>query len=383
MHKDEPLPTFDVIIVAAGEGRRAQQGIPKQFAPYLGKPLLLHSIEAFAKMNARRIVVVHPADSLDLAQQLASSYGSVILTAGGATRQDSVRRGLAASREGAHPLVCIHDAARPGVSEPVVRRLLATLPDAGAAIPVLPVVDSLVRGSDHAMQEPVDRDGLWRVQTPQAFRRDVIDAAQERWLGETNASDDAQVARAAGFAVALVEGDEKLKKVTFDHDFTAAAPLMRVGSGYDVHRLVEGEELWLGGLKIDYPRGLSGHSDADVALHAITDALLGAIAEGDIGSHFPPSDPRWKGASSDKFLLHAAELVNRRGYEPSNIDLTIICEEPRIGPHRDAMRERIAQLLGVGLDAVSVKATTTERLGFTGRAEGIAAQAVATLVKRS
>lgn len=382
MRQTEPLPPFDVIIVAAGQGRRAEQVVPKQFAPYLGKPLLLHSIDAFAKMNARQIVVVHPADSRDIVQQLVSPYSTVILAAGGTTRQDSVRNGLAASRDGACALICIHDAARPGVSEPVVRRLLAALSDAAGAIPVLPVVDSLVRGVKHTIQEPVDRANLWRVQTPQAFRRDAIDAAQERWQGETNASDDAQVVRAAGGAVALVEGDEKLKKLTFGQDFKAAPPTVRVGNGYDVHRLADGEELWLGGIKIEFPRGLSGHSDADVALHAITDALLGAIAEGDIGSHFPPSDPQWKGASSDKFLLHAAELVNRRGYELGNIDLTIICEEPRIGPHRDAMRQRIAQLLGVAVDVVSVKATTTERLGFTGRAEGIAAQAIATLVRQ-
>lgn len=232
------------------------------------------------------------------------------------------------------------------------------------------------------MAESVDRANLWRVQTPQAFRRNAIQAAQAGWAGDPVAGDDAQVLRAAGGTVSLVEGEEGLRKVTFANDFEKNAPPIRVGSGYDVHRLEVGEELWLGGIRIDHPQGLSGHSDADVALHAITDALLGAIGEGDIGSHFPPSDAQWKGASSDKFLQHAAALVSQQGYVVGNVDLTIICEAPKIGPHRNAMRLRIAELLAVDVAMVSVKATTTERLGFTGRAEGIAAQAVATVFRQ-
>jgi 2-C-methyl-D-erythritol 4-phosphate cytidylyltransferase/2-C-methyl-D-erythritol 2,4-cyclodiphosphate synthase len=231
------------------------------------------------------------------------------------------------------------------------------------------------------MEEAVERTNLWRVQTPQAFLSSAVHAAQASWTGEPIAGDDAQVLRAAGGSVALVRGEEGLKKVTFATDFEKSTPPLRVGSGYDVHRLEDGEELWLGGIRIEHPQGLAGHSDADVALHAITDALLGAVGEGDIGSHFQPSDPQWKGAASDQFLRHAAALVAQHGYAVGNVDLTIICEAPRIGPHRDAMRQRIADLLAVDVAAVSVKATTTERLGFTGRSEGIAAQAVATVFK--
>lgn len=376
------LPPFDVVIVAGGEGLRAGQSVAKQFASFRGKPLLMHSVDAFAGMGAKRIVVVHPAWAEELTRQMIGSSPSTILVPGGATRQESVRCGLAALGNGGCEFVLIHDAARPGVTKAVVGRLLRALQEVPGAIPVLPVVDSLVRGQTGIMDEPVDRADLWRVQTPQAFRRGVIQAAQASWSGDPIAGDDAQVLRAAGGSVALVEGEEGLKKVTFATDFAVNAPLMRVGSGYDVHRLEDGEELWLGGIRIDHPQGLSGHSDADVALHAITDAVLGAIGEGDIGSHFPPSDAQWRGASSDRFLQHAAEMVAQRGYVIGNVDLTIICEAPRIGPHRDAMRLRIAELLAVDVAMVSVKATTTERLGFTGRAEGIAAQAIATVLKQ-
>ncbi|HEX4847634.1 MAG TPA: 2-C-methyl-D-erythritol 2,4-cyclodiphosphate synthase, partial [Novosphingobium sp.] len=225
------------------------------------------------------------------------------------------------------------------------------------------------------------REELRRVQTPQAFRYPAILAAHRSWSGLPDAGDDAQVARAAGLAVALVDGDEALHKLTFASDFGAAAPAVRIGTGYDVHRLAEGEELWLCGVKIDHPRGLAGHSDADVAIHALVDAILGAIGSGDIGSHFPPSDPQWKGASSERFLTHAVKLAAEVGYRIGNVDVTIICEAPKIGPHREAMRARLAELLGTGIEAVSVKATTTERLGFTGRGEGIAAQAAATLLR--
>ncbi len=229
------------------------------------------------------------------------------------------------------------------------------------------------------MTGSADRDALRRVQTPQAFRYDAILAAHRAWRGEANAGDDAQVLRADGGTVALVEGDEALHKLTFSGDFMSALPQVRTGMGYDVHRLADGEELWLCGIKIEHTRGLAGHSDADVGLHAITDAILGAVAMGDIGQHFPPSDEQWAGASSDRFLAHAAKLAAEAGYDVGNIDLTLICEEPKIGPHRAAMQARIAEILQVEAGAISVKATTTERLGFTGRGEGIAAQAVATM----
>ena len=232
------------------------------------------------------------------------------------------------------------------------------------------------------MGDPADRASLRRVQTPQAFRFADILAAHRHWNTAIEAGDDAQVARAAGLAVALVEGDEALHKLTFASDFaTNTAPPVRIGTGYDVHRLQAGEELWLCGVQIDHSHGLAGHSDADVAIHALVDALLGAIGAGDIGQHFPPSDPQWKGASSDRFLAHAVDLVDKSGHAVGNVDVTIICESPKIGPHRDAMRARLAAIMGVDIACVSVKATTTEKLGFTGRGEGIAAQAVASLTR--
>jgi 2-C-methyl-D-erythritol 4-phosphate cytidylyltransferase/2-C-methyl-D-erythritol 2,4-cyclodiphosphate synthase len=249
------------------------------------------------------------------------------------------------------------------------------------AIPVLPVVDSLVEANEAMMGAPARREALRRVQTPQAFRYEAMLAAHRAWQGDLNAGDDAQVARAAGMAVALVEGDEMLHKMTTLADFAAPVAAMRIGMGYDVHRLDPGEELWLCGVRIEHSHGLSGHSDADVAIHALVDAILGALADGDIGSHFPPSDPQWRGASSDRFLAHAASRAAHAGYAIGNVDLTIVCEAPRIGPHREAMRARLAEILGVDIALVSVKATTTEKLGPMGRGEGIAAQAVVSLVQ--
>jgi 2-C-methyl-D-erythritol 4-phosphate cytidylyltransferase/2-C-methyl-D-erythritol 2,4-cyclodiphosphate synthase len=278
-------------------------------------------------------------------------------------------------------IVLIHDAARPILPGAVIDRLVGALAVQPGAIPVLPVVDSLTEAEGELMGNPARREALRRVQTPQAFRYQDILAAHRAWPGAAEAGDDAQVARAAGLAVALVEGDERLHKLTFASDFATELPPMRVGTGYDVHRLAAGEELWLCGIKIDHTHGLAGHSDADVAIHALVDAILGAIGQGDIGSHFPPSDSQWKGAASDRFLAHAAKLASAAGYRIGNIDLTIICEAPKIGPHREAMRARLAEILATGIEAISVKATTTERLGFAGRAEGIAAQAVATLLR--
>ena len=374
-----PLPAFAAVVVAAGKGLRAGQPLPKQFAMWRGKPVLRYSVETLLASGADPLIVAIPENGEAAARQALEGLTGYELVTGGATRQQSVAHALSAI--GSADRVLIHDAARPDLPETVIARLLDALDDAPGAIPVLPVVDSLSRDENGLMVGTARREELRRVQTPQAFRFADIRSAHAAWKGDPVAGDDAQVLRAAGGAVAHVAGDERLAKLTFAEDFMTALPPMRVGMGYDVHRLAEGEELWLGGIRIEHDRGLAGHSDADVALHAIVDALLGAIANGDIGSHFPPSDPQWKGASSDRFLAHAARLVTDAGYAVGNIDLTIICEAPKIGPHRQAMRERIAALLGVDINAISVKATTTERLGFTGRGEGIAAQAIASVIR--
>ena len=375
-----PASTTAAVIVAAGQGLRAGQAIPKQFAQWRGQPVVRHSTATMAAAGIAPIIVAIPPGAEPIAAAALLGLPGVRLITGGATRQDSVRLALEALAADAPDRVLIHDAARPEVPLAVLDRLSCALDLGEAAIPVLPVVDSLARAQGNVMGAPSPREQLRRVQTPQAFHYAAILAAHRAWTGETNAGDDAQVAQAAGLVVALVDGDEALRKLTFAGDFGAALPPMRVGTGYDVHRLADGEELWLGGIKIDHPRGLAGHSDADVAIHALVDAVLGAIGAGDIGSHFPPSDPAWRGASSDQFLAHAIKLADAAGYQIGNVDLTIICEAPRIGPHREAIRARLAELLGTDISAVSVKATTTERLGFTGRGEGIAAQAVATLM---
>lgn len=381
---DEPCPApgFAAVVVAGGKGLRAGGDVPKQFARWRGKPLLRHSLEALSAAGASPIVIAAPRGWQDLAADVAEGLPGVSVVEGGATRQASVRGGLEALETAAPARVLIHDAARPGLSGPVIERLLAALDSNEAAIPVLPVVDSLVRDGDGMMEQPVSRDGLARVQTPQAFRYPAILAAHRAWAGEPDAGDDAQVAVAAGHAVALVRGDEALRKVTFAEDLmeSAMTRFPRTGTGFDVHRLQAGEDLWLCGVQIAHSHGLAGHSDADVAIHALVDALLGAIAAGDIGDHFPPSDPQWKGASSDRFLAHAGALVGHAGYAIGNVDVTIICEAPKIGPHKQAMRERLAAILGIDAALVSVKATTTERLGMTGRGEGIAAQAIATVI---
>ncbi|OYU37265.1 bifunctional 2-C-methyl-D-erythritol 4-phosphate cytidylyltransferase/2-C-methyl-D-erythritol 2,4-cyclodiphosphate synthase [Novosphingobium sp. PASSN1] len=374
------------VVVAAGQGLRAGGSVPKQFALWRGKPLVRHSVEALATAGVSPIVVVIPANWEETAAEALAGLPGVRFVHGAASRQGSVSAGLEALEAAAPGLVLIHDAARPDLPPPVIAALIAALDQHPGAIPVLPVVDSVVRGADGLRGAFVERDGLYRVQTPQAFRFDVILAAHRAWNGSADAGDDAAVAEAAGLAVALVPGDERLKKVTFaedlkDESMTLAA--VRTGMGYDVHRLAEGEELWLCGVKIEHSKGLAGHSDADVAIHALVDALLGAVAAGDIGDHFPPSDPQWRGASSDRFLAHAATLVAAAGYAIGNVDVTIICEAPRIGPHKAAMRARLAAILAIDIAAVSVKATTTERLGFTGRGEGIAAQAVATVIAKA
>lgn len=374
--------SFAAVIVAAGQGLRAGGAVPKQYAHWRGAPLVRHSVERLRAAGAARLVVAIAPDARDLAEAALAGIAGVELVPGGATRQDSVRAALDHLATGEAPArVLIHDAARPDLPRAVITALLSALDGTPGAIPVLPVVDSVVRGAEGLRGEAVARDGLYRVQTPQAFDFAAIRAAHHAWDSTAEAGDDATVAQAAGLTVALVPGDEALRKVTFAADLAEGAMMTgpRTGMGFDVHRLVAGEKLWLCGVKIDHPLGLSGHSDADVAIHALVDALLGAIAAGDIGDHFPPSDPQWKGAASDRFLTHAAALVRDSGHAIGHVDVTIICEAPRIGPHKIAMRQRLATILGIDIARVSVKATTTERLGTTGRGEGIAAQAVATV----
>ncbi|MBO9517469.1 MAG: bifunctional 2-C-methyl-D-erythritol 4-phosphate cytidylyltransferase/2-C-methyl-D-erythritol 2,4-cyclodiphosphate synthase [Porphyrobacter sp.] len=371
---------FAAVIVAAGQGLRAGQPVPKQFALWRGKPVVRHSAEALLVAGAAPIIVAIAAGHEEQAAKALAGLPDIKLVAGGATRQASVKAALEVMASDAPDAVLIHDAARPDCPPEVVERLLSALDSRPGAIPVLPVVDSLAIDASGLMAGSAPREQLRRVQTPQAFRYSEILSAHRAWQDEPNAGDDAQVARAAGLAVALVEGDERLRKLTFAEDFMTALPYPRTGTGFDVHRLAEGEELWLCGIRIEHTHGLAGHSDADVALHAVVDAVLGAVGAGDIGMHFPPSDPQWRGATSSRFVDHAVDLAHRSGFRIGNVDVTLICEAPKVGPHRDAMRARLAELLGVGIEAVSVKATTTERLGFTGRGEGIAAQAVATLV---
>lgn len=374
-----PLPPFAAIVVAAGKGLRVGGDKPKQFRDLNGKPVIRWSIEALAHAGADMIVTVIAPETLAEAEAALAGIAGLVFVPGGATRQDSVRAGLEALAERAPDRVLIHDAARPHLPREVIARLLSALEEHPGAIPVLPVVDSLaVAGEGGVMAGKATREALRRVQTPQAFRYPAILVAHRAWDGPTDAGDDAQVLTASKGSVALVDGDERLKKITFAEDLMdqTALPAFRIGQGFDVHRLEEGEELWLGGVQIPHDKGLAGHSDADVALHAITDAVLGAVGEGDIGTHFPPSDPQWRGARSGQFLEHAVGLARGAGYAIANVDLTLICEAPKIGPHRPAMRAEVARLMGLAESAVSIKATTTEKLGFTGRGEGIAAQAI-------
>jgi 2-C-methyl-D-erythritol 4-phosphate cytidylyltransferase/2-C-methyl-D-erythritol 2,4-cyclodiphosphate synthase len=374
------LDRFAAVIVAAGQGLRAGQAVPKQFARWRGKPLVRHAAEALIAAGAGSVVVAIPDGADDIAREALAGLPRVRLVTGGATRQASVHVAIEALASEAPAVVLIHDAARPCCPVETVDRLLDALTEAPGAIPVLSVVDSLAVADDGQMAGTVMRETLRRVQTPQAFRYPAILAAHRSWAGAPTAGDDAQVLRAAGLSVALAEGDERLRKLTFAEDFGDALPYPRAGTGFDVHRLAVGEELWLCGIRIAHDRGLAGHSDADVALHAVVDAVLGAAGAGDIGQHFPPGDPQWSGTPSARFVEYAVGLALEAGLRVGNVDVTIVCEAPRIGPHRDAMRARLAELLGVTIEAVNVKATTTERLGFTGRGEGIAAQAVAMLV---
>lgn len=373
------------LVVAAGSGSRAGGDLPKQYRRIGGTAMLAHAIDRLRHPAIDAIRVVIGADQGDLYRDAIGDRALPAPFAGGATRQASVRAGLEAiAAEGGADKILIHDAARPFLPATVIERLVAALDEADGAVPALPVVDSLALGRD-ALGDPVSRDALLRVQTPQAFDFNAILEAHRSYSEAEDATDDAQVARAAGLRVATVAGDASLDKLTFEEDFAraeqrlAAALVARTGLGFDVHAFAAGRELWLGGIKVPHDRGLAGHSDADVVLHALTDALLGAIGEGDIGDHFPPSDPQFRGAASSTFLIHARELIAARGGRVDHVDITIMCEAPKIGPHRLAMRQSVAALLRLPVHKISIKATTTERLGFTGRGEGMAAQAIATV----
>jgi 2-C-methyl-D-erythritol 4-phosphate cytidylyltransferase/2-C-methyl-D-erythritol 2,4-cyclodiphosphate synthase len=373
------------LLVAAGSGSRAGGALPKQYLRLAGKPLLAHAIDHLRHPLIDDVLVVVGDGQEALYRDAVGERPVPPPVIGGATRQQSVRNGLEAlAARGDAGLVLIHDAARPFLPGRVIEALVEALDRSDGAVPALPVTDSLAVGGA-TLGDPSPRENLVRVQTPQAFRFDFILTAHRQWSGAADATDDAQVARAAGFEVALVPGDHRLEKLTHCEDFARAENLLaaslvsRTGLGFDVHAFAEGAELWLGGIEIPHGRGLSGHSDADVVLHAITDALLGAIGEGDIGDHFPPSDPQWRGARSSRFVAHARDLIEARGGRIDHVDATIICEAPRIGPYRDAMRQSIAGMLRLPPAKISIKATTTERLGFTGRGEGVAAQAIATV----
>ncbi len=376
------------LVVAAGRGVRAGGDVPKQYRPLLGRPMLAHAVEAFLAHRSvgRVLLVVAPGEEARAREALPEGGGPRLAFAeGGATRQQSVLRGLEALAAAAPPeLVLIHDAARPFVPGAVIDRVIAALAAVPGACPALPLVDS-VRTGDALIDGEVDRARLHRVQTPQGFRFGPILAAHRTAAARgLSATDDVAVARAAGLDVALVAGDERAMKVTEPADFARAEALAgripMTGMGYDVHRFGPGDHVWLCGVRVPHGAGLVGHSDADVGLHALTDAVLGAIGDGDIGRHFPPSDPQWKGASSDRFLAHAAARVAALGGRIAHVDVTIIAEAPKVGPHREAMVARIGEILSPHAPRVSVKATTTEGLGFAGRREGIAAQAVATVL---
>jgi len=372
---------FAAVIVAAGSGSRAGPGVAKQWRNLGGRPVLRWSAQAFSDAGANPIVVVIKPGDEAAAEAATAGLSGIVLAHGGAVRTASVRAGLAAI--GKVDAVMIHDAARPFLTSDHIAALLNGLSAADGALPALAVADTLKR-QDKGGLATVSREGLWRAQTPQAFRWAPLVAAYAAVPADAEATDDAALVEAAGGKVVLTPGDPLLFKLTTPEDFVladtiAGARATRVGQGFDAHRFGPGKGVWLCGVKIAHDQALVGHSDADAGLHALTDAILGAIGEGDIGQHFPPSDPQWKGAASSRFLEHAASLVAARGGRVVHVDVTLICERPKIGPHRQAMRESLAGLLRLPLASVSVKATTTEGMGFTGRGEGLAAQALATI----
>ncbi|PCI64493.1 MAG: bifunctional 2-C-methyl-D-erythritol 4-phosphate cytidylyltransferase/2-C-methyl-D-erythritol 2,4-cyclodiphosphate synthase [Kordiimonadales bacterium] len=376
-----------IIIVAAGRGSRAGEGLPKQYRMIAGKPLLRQTVTALQKIapEAHIQVVIHENDRA-LYSRSVEGLALMEPVFGGDTRQQSVLNGLSGIEHLTADYVLIHDAARPFVSSEVVGAVLQTLENgASAVVPGVPIVDTIKRTNPEGELHTVDRDGLFAIQTPQGFSYRELRLAHEANIGEAY-TDDGAVMEAAGHNVEICLGSEGNFKVTTAADFDRAETQMmlrtadiRVGSGYDVHRFEAGDSVWLCGVNIPHSQSLKGHSDADVALHAITDAVLAAIAEGDIGTHFPPSDEQWRGVESHIFLSHAAKLVRARSGILAHVSVIIICERPKIGPHMDAMRARIADILALDISRVSVQATTTEKLGFTGRGEGIAAQATATV----
>ncbi|MEZ6031160.1 MAG: bifunctional 2-C-methyl-D-erythritol 4-phosphate cytidylyltransferase/2-C-methyl-D-erythritol 2,4-cyclodiphosphate synthase [Hyphomonadaceae bacterium] len=386
MHNDQALEgqVAAAIVVAAGSGSRLGGQVPKQFLPLAGKPVLLWSIEATLRCNKiAALVVVAPEGLMDQTRALLPPDARVRVVAGSPnSRTESVRNGLAALAQTPPRHVLIHDAARPGLSPDVIDELLTALETADAAAPALPVSDALKRTGSSL--QTVDRSDLVRVQTPQAFRWDVISRA---YAGAADvAVDDLALVEASGAKVALTPGRTGLMKITFPEDLAVAerlvaVPALRVGTGFDAHGFEPGDGVILCGVRIPHTKKLEGHSDADVAWHALTDAILGALALGDIGDHFPPSDPQWKGAASIRFLQHAVKLAADRGYRIANADITILAERPKISPYREAMRLATAEAMNVPPDAISVKATTTEKLGFVGREEGIAAQAAVLLAR--
>jgi 2-C-methyl-D-erythritol 4-phosphate cytidylyltransferase / 2-C-methyl-D-erythritol 2,4-cyclodiphosphate synthase len=373
-------PRIACVLVAAGSGQRFGTALAKQFATCAGKPVIRHAAEALAAAG----VAIQPVGDAAAIGMALAGLDHLPVVAGGGTRQDSVRAGLEALADGAPDIVLVHDAARPFIPPGTIAALVKALADHGGAIPAAPVADTLKRGSDGRITATVDRAGLFRAQTPQAFRFGLL--LRLHRAAPRGATDDASVLEAAGEAVALVAGHEDNIKITWPEDLARMERIMspalvpRIGTGFDVHVLAEGRPLILCGVEVAHERGLAGHSDADVGIHALCDAIYGALAEGDIGRHFPPSDNAYKNMDSAVFLRHAAARVAARGGMIGNVDVTLICERPKIAPHAAAMMARLADLLGVDVGRVSVKATTTERLGFTGRMEGIAAQAVATVM---
>lgn len=378
--------TVAALIVAAGRGVRAGGPVPKQYQLLAGRPVLAHCLARFAGVTGiDHVRVVIAAEDGPAYAEATAGFDLAPPVIGGATRQASVRAGLEALAPVAPTKVLIHDAARPLVPREVISAVVNAIDAEHGAMAALPVADTLKRGSDESLTAGPDRAGLWRAQTPQGFPYAAILEAHRRFA-DVEVTDDAALAERIGLPVRAVPGSERNLKLTTADDMQTAARLLaaeladvRVGHGFDAHAFGEPRPLMLCGVAVPHDRGLAGHSDADVGLHALTDAILGALGEADIGQHFPPSDPAWKGAASARFLAHAAELVARRGGIIAHVDVTLICERPRIGPHREAMRAAIAETLRLPLDRVSVKATTTERLGFTGRGEGIAAQATATV----
>lgn len=380
LHERDPMTPFSACIVAAGSGTRTGRSMPKQFERVAGKPLLRWAADAFATHPLCREIVVAVSRSQTGQAREALQGLDAVLVEGGASRTLSVKACIAKASQ---PLVFIHDAARPGMTHDLVDRLLHALENNTGAAPALAVADALARQGENGV-EPVSRDGLMRVQTPQAFHLNALRQAFDAAAG-LDYPDEISLARAGGLHVTLVDGDERAFKVTYADDFARAETLLGgpaglpvMGTGFDVHRLTAGDGLHLCGVSIPCDLALVGHSDADVGLHALTDAILGAAGAGDIGQHFPPSDERWRGADSAQFLIHAMQLAREAGIRPVHADITLICERPKIGPVRDAMRARVAELTGLPLARVNIKATTTEKLGFTGRGEGIAAQAAFT-----